>query len=292
MKKYALFLFLPLLISSVQGQSVLGYHLNEGDVFTVKQIADQVIVQELEGSQHQLKNHMEGVLEFVVTEEMEDHYEISLSFKDISLLATSSLQGELMNVRATDTTDNMFTQMFRGMLNVPVKMTMARNGDVLEVVGGDSLVNKMVNSIELDDFTKNLMKKSLDGQFGSEALSQSYEQMTYFYPKEKVAVGDTWTNEYNGKLSCKNAWSLQEASADTILISGKADVSMNIEEETTHMNLVGSQTTEILTDPVSGFIRKMVVTGTSKGTSAMPQMGVLDIPTTIDMTITYELIDP
>ena len=41
-------------------------------------------------------------------------------------------------------------------------MTLAKNGDIIEVQGGDSLVNKMANASGLEDeFSLNMMKKVL-----------------------------------------------------------------------------------------------------------------------------------
>ena len=48
------------------GQTTLSYNLEKGDVFTILQTAHQVIVQSMEGTEHEITNDMEGVLEFKV----------------------------------------------------------------------------------------------------------------------------------------------------------------------------------------------------------------------------------
>ena len=45
-----------------------------------------------------------------------------------------------------------------------------------------------------DEFSLKMMKRSLQKEFGSEALSQSYKQMTYIYPEKRVKIGDSWKN--------------------------------------------------------------------------------------------------
>ncbi len=288
---YTLILFL-LSSSILLAQTVLEYDLKEGDVFTVQQNAEQVIVQDVDGATHELTNSLNGVLEFRVLEEKEDSYQIALTFKDLNLKMISSIQGELMNVKAKEVSeDAMQSQIFNSLLNTPVELTLSKTGDILKVVGGDSLVAKMANASGIEDgFSKNLMKKSLEKEFGSEALSNNYKQMTFIYTTERVNIGDTWQNEYTGKLNARNTWSLIEITDTEALIRGKAEITMSVTEAVTTMALTGTQDTEIKTDRASGFISMMTVKGESKGISKMPQMSDQDIPTTIKSTITYQLI--
>lgn len=278
---------------TLNGQTILGYQLKKGDVFKVKQNAKQLITQELDGASHVLTNTLDGILEFTVIGESNDAYTIAFQFKDLNLLMDSSIQGELMNVRAKEVSEeDIQSKMFNSLLDQPVEMMLAKTGNILEVVGGDSLVAQMANSSGLEDeFSKNLMKKSLEKEFGSEALSSSYKQMTFIYSDHQVAVGDTWQNEYTGKLNAQNTWTLEALEDKTVTISGNADVTMDINEQATTMNLMGSQTTEITADRNTGFIEFMTVESEAKGVSTMAQLGNQEIPTTITSTITYKLIE-
>lgn len=292
MKPIATLLFLLFCNTAIFGQTTLEYTLSEGSVFMIKQNATQVITQELDGAKHELTNTIDGILEFRVLAQQEDSYQIALTFKDLNLLMTSSIQGELMNVKAKEVSEeDIQSQIFNSLLDNPVQMTLSKTGDIIEVIGGDSLVVKMANASGLeDDFSKNMMKKSLEKEFGSEALSNNYKQMTFIYSEKKVSIGDTWKNEYSGKLNAKNTWTLDGVTETNATITGKADVVMNIAEPATTMKLNGTQETKITTDILSGFIIKMQVEGFSEGTSTMAQMGELEIPTSIKSTITYELI--
>lgn len=275
------------------GQPALEYHLKKGEVFKVKQMAEQIITQELEGTSHIITNHIDGILEFKVLGEAPEGYEIALTFKDLNLIMSSSVQGELMNVKAKEIIEgDIQSKIFNTILNNPVKMVLAKTGDILRVSGGDSLVNKMANASGLEDeFSINLMKKSLSKEFGSEALSNSYKQMTFFYPTTKVKVKDQWENAYSGKLKTSNIWTLVGANDQQTTISGKATVIMDIKEPNTTMKLKGSQNTNILANSKSGFIIKMTVEGSSSGVSTLTQLGDQELPTTIKSKITYELIN-
>ncbi|RKN81615.1 DUF6263 family protein [Ulvibacterium marinum] len=293
MKKVLPLLFILFFGPWAMGQVKLEYKLEKDDVFTIKQEAKQVITQELEGAEHELTNVIDGVLEFKVLGEEDENYEIALTFKDLNLKIVSSIQGELMNVAAKEIVEgDMQSNIFNSLLEHPIQMTLSRNGHILRVQGGDSLVAKMAQASGLEDeFSLNMMKKSLEKEFGSEALSNSYEQMTYLYPQQQVAPGDTWENEYTGKLSTKNTWTLETIEDTNAKITGTAEVIMDITEPATTMNLTGTQATHITTDLSSGFIKKMKVEGESKGMGTVAQLGDQKIPTTIKSTITYERIN-
>jgi len=286
-------IFLVISSTLCMAQAMLEYKLEKNDVFTIKQDAHQVITQELDGATHELTNSINGILEFKVLTDSDSVYDIELTFKDLNLLMISSIQGELINVKANEVhADDMQSQIFNSLLNRPVKMVLAKTGNILGVKGGDSLVAKMAEASGLEDeFSLNMMKKSLEKEFGSEALSNSYKQMTFIYPLKKVKIGDSWENEYSGKLNTRNIWTLIALSKDNASISGTADVTMDVTELTTTMKLSGTQNTQITTDLSSGFIQKMTVKGLSKGTSTLAQMGDQEIPTTIESTTSYELVN-
>ncbi len=293
MKYITPLLFLLACSATLSAQSILEYKLEKGATFTIKQDAEQVITQELDGATHELINKIDGILEFKVLKQRDSTYEIALTFKDLNLKMTSSIQGELMNVHAKEVReDDMQSKIFSSLLNSPVQIILSKTGDILEAKGGDSLVVKMAEASGLkDEFSLNLMKKSLQKEFGSEALSESYKQMTFIYPEKPVKIGDIWKNEYGGKLGAKNTWTLEAITEDEAIIIGTADVTMDVTELATTMKLAGTQQTRITTDPVSGFIKTMTVEGLSTGTSTLTQMGDQEIPTTIQSKITYELMD-
>ncbi|MEG3659164.1 DUF6263 family protein [Arenibacter palladensis] len=293
MKRFIFLMVCILCITGVYGQTTLQYQLKKGDVFKVKQDAEQIITQELDGANHEITNHIDGILEFKVLGELNNGYEVALTFKDLNLKMTSSIQGELMNVKAKEIKEgDMQSKIFNTILNNPVKMVLAKNGNILKVQGGDSLVSKMARASGLEDeFSINMMKKSLENEFGSEALSNSYKQMTFIYPDKKVNINDKWENTYNGKLKTKNVWTLKSIIEDKAKIGGKATVLMDVTDSNTIMKLSGTQTTTLTADTKTGFIRHMLVEGLSTGVSTMKQMGGEEIPTTIKSKITYELIN-
>ncbi|MDB4292131.1 DUF6263 family protein [Maribacter sp.] len=286
-------LFLLVLGSVCYAQTTLAYTLKKDDVFTIRQDAEQIITQTMDGTAHEITNNINGILEFKVIDELEDNYHIAMRFKDLNLRMTSNIQGELMNVHAKEIVEgDLQSKIFNSLLEIPVELTLAKNGDIINISGGDSLIIKMAEASGIEnEFQMNMMKKSLEKEFGSEALSNSYKQMTFIYPKNKVNIGDSWENEYTGKLNAKNTWTLGAIAAEGATISGTADIVMNVEDDATNMKLSGTQQTKITTDSSSGFVRLMTVEGQAEGISTMAQLGDTEIPTTVSSTITYKLIN-
>ncbi|MGB5431154.1 DUF6263 family protein [Eudoraea sp.] len=293
MKKLSYILVYLLINTTLLGQSTIQYDLSPGDVFTIKQDANQIITQEIDGASHEITNTLMGILEFRVKGNTNNTYAIDVMFKDLNLKMISSIQGELMNVHAKDfEQDDAQSKIFNSLLDVPIQIILARSGDILDVSGGDSLVAKMADASGLEDeFSLNMMTKSLEKEFGSEALSNSYKQLTYLYPETPIEVGDSWKNEYTGKLKAHNTWTLNEITEACAKIEGKALVVMDVVEPASTMKLNGTQNSSVITDIMTGFVKKMTVHGLAEGYTTMTQTGDQEIPTSIKSRIIYELIE-
>ncbi|WP_343485995.1 DUF6263 family protein [Allomuricauda sp. d1] len=277
----------------VQAQVDLGYTLEVGQNFRIKQNANQLMIQTLEGSSHEITNELEGLFTFEVTSKTDTGYDLALKFEDFALKSSSSIQGTLIDVRASEPVDgDMMSAIFNGLIGYELTVKMGALGQITTVEGGEGLIQNMIANAGIEDeFTANLMKKSLEGEFGTESLAKSFEQMTFFYPKEKIAVGETWTNKHEGKLSSENIWKLEKIENGMASITGDADITVNNEDENLKMNLTGKQETALEASIENGFIKKMMVSSMAEGNSTMPQMGSAEIPTKLESTITYELID-
>ena len=292
MLRHILSIIFGLFLFTALGQSSLHYSLQKGDIFLIQQDAEQLITQEMEGFTHELQNKINGLMEFKVTSDNGDSYAIDITFQELAMKIISSVEGELMSVQASELNEaDPQSRIFNSLLNVPIEIILAKSGDVLAVNGGDSLITRMTDAAGLPDIeSQNALKESLQGEFGSEALSQSFKQMTYFYPEDGQIENDSWRNEYTGKLSAKNEWSLEKSTDSLNHILGSADIIMNVRNGATSMSLSGSQQTTITADSETGFILDMEVTGYSEGTALMGMVDDTEIPTTIKSTTTYKLI--
>lgn len=285
----SLFLVFP---QKTWAQQQLSYKLEQGEIFRIKQKAEQLIIQELEGTKHEMTNDLDALFTFTVLGENDKGFDIKLTFEDFGLKSTSSIQGELFNVRASQPIEgDMMSQMFSGMVGYELQLVLRSDGKILEVIGGDELVEKMVASANIEDeFTQNLMKKSLGKEFSSDGLGKSFEQMTYFYPENQVEVGDTWKNQFDGKMTAENLWKFEKKDAKLVFISGTSSIVMKTDENGTVMSLKGTQESTIETTLQNGFINKINTNSFAEGISILANMKDVEIPTSIKSEITYEVI--
>lgn len=293
MKYPSIFLLLLFTNTFAFGQTILRYHLAKGDSFTVQQDAHQSITQDAEGMTHVITNDLQGIIRFEVEGIKEDIYELQVSFKDLKLKVNSSLQGDLLVVDALEhQEDDQQSKMFHGLLNIPVTVFMSSQGEILEVRGGDQLVAKMVEASKMQDPDGiKFLENSLSKEFGSKALSESYEQLTYLYPKKPLSQGDLWENEFHGKLKAKNNWVLEEINKDSLQIAGTSTIRMLVEDENSSMRLEGTQKSIVNASTKSGFIKKMHVEGNASGIAFVGANSETEIPTQIQSTIIYQLIE-
>lgn len=288
--KYLIFFVLILISSTVIAQKSLEYRLAVGETFTVEQIANQEITQDINGAYQIIENNLIAKMDFEVLEDNGDSYKIAMSFRRLKMLMTSPTLGELSNsdTASSDSTD-VTTMLFKGLLNVPVTIVMEKTGKIKSVAGGEKLIAAMFESAGIDQpEIIEASKAQMEKQFGSDALANSLEQMTFFYPIDEVAVGDEWTNSYNGSLSAKNIWSLTNQTTETTTITGNATATMSTIDENVIMTLSGSQKTTVIANTKSGLFSSVTVIGKNSGDTLF-QAQNMTIPTSIKSTITYKI---
>lgn len=289
--KFLILTFILAISSISVAQETLKYRLSVGDNFTVEQEAKQHITQDLNGTEQIIENNLIGVMYFEVVEATPENYTLTMSFKRLKMLMSSPTLGELSNSDTeSDDSTNVTNMLFKGLLNVPVTIVMEKSGKIKSVTGGDKLISAMFESAGIDQpeiiaASKGQMEK----QFGSDALSNSLEQMTHFYPVDAtVSVGNEWTNSYTGNMSAKNNWKLENYSKEAITISGTATTTMSTVDENIIMTLTGTQKTTVVANPNTGMFSQVTVVGENAGDTLF-QAQNMTIPTTIKSTITYKI---
>lgn len=277
--------------TNFSAQKLLQYNLKPGDSLKISQKANQDITQDMNGSVHNIKNILESDFTFVVKKVTDSSYIIKFKFDYFKLETSSSIYGVIMNIdtKKPFTEDDIEKKIFSGLTKSTLEMEMLKTGKIIHISGTDAMITKMVEQANVtDEFTKQLMIESMKKEFGSKKLSDSFEQMTFIYSPKKVAVGDSWKNNYIGDFKSKNTWTLNGIN-EFIELSAASDVSLLAEEESHTMSLTGKQQTTIKADIKTGFAKTMSVNATAKGYTVMSQMNSVKIPTTIHSITTYKI---
>ncbi|WP_417214164.1 DUF6263 family protein [Bizionia sp.] len=283
-------LLFTLLGSNTYAQTQLQYKLKIGDSMAVHQKANQKITQDIDGTTHEMTNILESKFVLAVKTVTDSSYILDFTYKLFKLQSNSNLYGEIMSINTDAPIEKGDTEaaIFSGLTQSKLKIELLKTGDIISVRGTTRLINNMMKHAGIEDeFTKQIMIEEMKKEFGSQSLSDSFEQFTFIYPLNKVAVNDSWENFYSGEMEAKNTWTLK-ALHPTIDILGTAQVSLESEEENYNMILKGEQKTLISADIKTGIVKTMSVTSKTQGNTVSLQNNSVKIPTTINSVTTYK----
>ena len=85
---------------------------------------------------------------------------------------------------------------YKHMVGSELKMEITPEGRVKKLDGFQEILDKIIEELNIPDSPeRNQIINNLRGQFGDEAMRQSFEQITSFYPEEPVNTGDQWHSE-------------------------------------------------------------------------------------------------
>ncbi len=292
--KNSLYIFLLLFFFgsvAIQAQHELSYQLKLGDSFKIAQKAVQNIKMTMEGEDHNMTNTLAGIFDFKVQEITDGSYIIRTSFQNFMFKTESDIYGTLNDVDTSRETDeeDIEANVFKGLIDVPFYITLRKDGKITSLDGVDALLDNMVKNAGIEDnFTRELIKEGVSGQFGSESLSESIEQLTYLFPTAKVAVSDSWQNEYTGDMKAQNTWTLDSYNDLEFVLSGTATVQMKTNDDSVVMELEGTQDSVAVIATENGFLRSLKVEQQTKGITTMNEMGGVEVDTTLDAIITYK----
>ncbi|WP_417199401.1 DUF6263 family protein [Bizionia sp.] len=283
-------LLFTLLGSNTNAQTQLQYKLKIGDSMAVHQKANQKITQDIDGTTHEMTNILESKFVLAVKTVTDSSYILDFTYKLFKLQSNSNLYGEIMSINTDAPIEKGDTEaaIFSGLTQSKLKIELLKTGDIISVRGTTRLINNMMKHAGIEDeFTKQIMIEEMKKEFGSQSLSDSFEQFTFIYPLNKVAVNDSWENFYSGEMEAKNTWTLN-ALHPTIDILGTAQVSLESEEDNYNMILKGEQKTLISADIKTGIVKTMSVTSKTQGNTVSLQNNSVKIPTTINSVTTYK----
>ncbi|OBX22293.1 MULTISPECIES: DUF6263 family protein [Bizionia] len=283
-------LLFTLLGSNTYAQTQLQYKLKIGDSIAVHQKANQKITQDIDGTKHEMTNILESKFVLAVKTVTDSSYILDFTYKLFKLQSNSNLYGEIMSINTDEPIENGDTEaaIFSGLTQSKLKIELLKTGDIISVRGTTRLINNMMKHAGIEDeFTKQIMIEEMKKEFGSQSLSDSFEQFTFIYPSKKVAVNDRWENTYSGELEAKNTWTLK-ALSPSIDILGTAYISLESVEENYTMILEGEQKTLISADIKTGIVKTMSVTSKTQGNTVSLQNNSVKIPTTINSVTTYK----
>jgi len=277
---------------TITSQEKIQYNLKKGDVFKIEQVAIQNIVQKMDSTEHFMTNSLSGIFVMEVVNVADHKFVLDINFETFKLKTESNIYGVFSEVDTsippTDEED-IEAKIFQGLIGPKFQMVLLKTGKIESLTGIENLVYSMIDQVEIeDDFSKAMIRKTVEKEFNNQDMLESLQQFTYIYPETKVEVNQTWNNSYSGAVTANNTWKLISYSKGEINLEANATVQLKTNEDSVIMELAGTQQTEVTTNTASGFIKSMVVTQQTEGITIVKDMNNLEVPTTLTSTITYK----
>jgi len=120
----------------------------------------------------------------------------------------------------------MMSSMFKTLKGKSFYMLVDREGQVVKIEGLQELMQSVVESLDVPEETKNMIRPVLASMFSEETVKQTFSQSFNIYPNRVVKVGDSWEKETVGnsmmQLSGKTTYTVKDISNDKVTVEAVA----------------------------------------------------------------------
>lgn len=227
---------------------------------------NQTITQTIDNSRQVLKQEMLMVWQYdVMDRDSDGNTHVQMTYRRVKM---NQDFGQQKAEYDSDNPPEFLDPSMKGMASLvgaELDMAISPGGRILNLGGVDDLLNKMIEAMGLpENPEKEIVIRDLKRQFGEDALKQSIEQATGFYPEKPVGLGESWTNEINlssgfpmqiiSNYTLKSRQDGQATIDFTSQIKSDSSIgSMKMGPLTMVYNITGSQTGAILADEATGL---------------------------------------
>ena len=292
----SIFYLLLFVTTTTVAQQQLGYNLKVGDSFSLTQKSVQTIVQQFETEgmtmDIELINDVQAEFLMTVVETHQNSYIIDFEFTNFAYQMRSDTMGTVIDVDTSAELDesDMTQAIFRGLLGVTMTMEMLKTGRIIDITGGDALIDNMIKNSGITDETQiQAMRDGMEKEYGGQKIAAGFEQFTYIYPETSKKTGESWENSIDGELKAEQVWTLAAFDRNVLSIVGVSEGEMESDSGTTRIKVKGTQNTQIEADPAHGFIKTYHSESVTEGESFVDSYGDSAIPTKITTITDYTI---
>jgi hypothetical protein len=255
-------------VAAAQDPLVLKLNLQPGSAFTYTMDMNQTNVQTVDREEQKLDQEVLIVWNYDVLEKGTDHVMVvKLTYKRVKI---SQNYGHEIAEYDSDNPPDYVDPSMRGMASLPGTELLVRltpTGEVLDIQGVDKMLDKMIGALELPDSPqRDQVVQNLRKQFGANAVEQSLEQITSFFPGRPVSVGDRWKDSTEANtgfpMVIKSEYVLKSRKEGTAMIDVTSELSsdpqnaMALGPLTMAYDVSGTQTGNIMVDENTGLPTK------------------------------------
>ncbi|MHC4606954.1 MAG: DUF6263 family protein [Planctomycetota bacterium] len=276
---------------------VLRYTLEKGSVFHVRITMVQDLVQEIMGTGMEMKQAVGMEADMSVRDVDADGNHVADCLYTRCTFAQKG--GSIdMEYDSDDPPDTVPSQAlgFAALVNSGFSMTMAPSGKIVKLEGVDRMVEKMIDTIVKEDPTtdRDSLLKVMEQQFGEQAMMEEMSRNWDIYPKNPVAVGDTWEKKITVSkgfpMILENKYKLASFGDGVAEVEVASVISPNPDPGPSgpvemKISVKGTQTGTISIDLSTGVQKKTSIKQLFSGTVEVGGAGGMSIPIKADGTV-------
>lgn len=260
MKKLSIFaLFFLSIITFAQTYNI-SLNLKKGDTYYTLTDMKMDMLQKVMGQEVPMKMNMLIGLSFSLLDSQKDVYNLQAKY---SYIGTSvSMMGQNYMMASDADVSIPPNKLMAAMVNVPFTMKVKSNGDVLEVIGYEKVIEAMKNALPNSPSTIEFEKS-----YTKETISQNFKATFFAIPQKPVKIGDTWNAVYvtkNNDIDISNNMicKLEAVDGDVYKISYTGDLiakeGATMEKQGMKMNVKkmdGKMSGTLLLDKKSSWVK-------------------------------------
>lgn len=245
----------------------LRLHLEAGKAYGVKMIADQTITQTL-GGQTQTMFQTVGVAYTydVQSVESDGTMRVKVTYDWVRVAQDGPMGSFSYDSANPPATIPEAALVYTALVGQGFFMHLRPNGEIVDVQGVDEMLAHMLDTMGAPPGSeRDELEASLRSQFGSEALKESFEKATLFYPDKPVAVGESWSRnialETGMPMVLATTWTLKARKDGVAVVEIRSDVQRNPEAKPVEMagmtiayELSGEQSGTMELDEKTGWL--------------------------------------
>jgi hypothetical protein len=154
---------------------------------------------------------------------------------------------------------------YAALLGQGFSMKLTPLGEVADIQGVDALLSHILDVLNVPaGSARDAIQKTLEAQFGEEALAESFEKATAIYPDKPLSVGDSWSKKLalatGMPMIIDNTWTLKSRKDGVAFVDVKSKIAPNpdakpleISGMTVSYELSGDQSGSLELDEATGW---------------------------------------
>ena len=257
-----------------QDAVLLRYHFQEGQSFRMVTTTESESSQTFQGMDQTTKQTMvQGTLMEVVSVDADGAVRLRYTTESVRVSMETPLGLLEYDSSQPDVAVPQALRPFALTLGAVYLMTMAPDGSLRDVTGGDEMLERMLDGMSFPPgMTKESMREDMRAQFGDDAMATSMAQNFSAFPDSPVAVGDSWT-----RTARMPGIPLVMETVSTVTDRARGTVTLFTE------STLSSDSESVMA--MGGMEQRYEVSGTSSGTTEIEESTGMHLRMQSEMTI-------